>query len=57
MKTAWMLTPQDCAAAGSRFPPAAPANRTYRQAVKESGMGERLVLGLERANGALAGMS
>lgn len=55
MKTAWMLTPPKIVPPlDPGFRPAALANRTYREAVKESGMGERLVLGLERANGALA---
>lgn len=55
MKNAWMLTPpQIVPPLDPSFKPASLANRTHRKAVAESGLGEPLILGLERAGGALS---
>ena len=55
MNYAWMLTaPALLPPLDPEFRPAILANRTHRKAVEDAGVGERLVLGLERAGGAIA---
>jgi predicted NBD/HSP70 family sugar kinase len=46
-----LAKPKFAAPLDASFKPAVLANRAYRELVKESGQGERLVIGLERADG------
>lgn len=55
MNNAWMLTaPALVPPLDPEFRPAILANKAHRKAIKDSGVGERLVLGLKRAGGAVS---